>query len=238
MWKTIMDPLFLHSLVNRLYKKNFDLYKAIYFTYKNISEREECKMINRYVHKGDKVLDIGANIGFYTLMFSKLVGKRGRVYAFEPEKKNYMNLKRILRGRKNVILNNTAVNDSSGKIKLYLSDKLNVDHRTFETGEKRQSLLVKGVSIDDYLKTDENMNIVKIDTQGYEYQVLLGMKRTILRSKHVTIFCEVDPEGLKKSGASEQKLFSLLKQWGFKMKRLGKGAAKSAGYYDIVAVKS
>ncbi len=90
-----------------------------------MNEREEIDFLKRVVKPGMVVLDIGANIGFYTRIFSKLVGKEGRVYAFEPERNNYRNLKKLCRDLNNVTLNNVAVGEKNGKIKLYLSEKLN-----------------------------------------------------------------------------------------------------------------
>ena len=69
-----------HRLANQLYKRNITLYRALYGMFKSIQDRSEWQIIRRHVSAGDVVLDIGANIGFYTTRLSRLVGAAGRVH--------------------------------------------------------------------------------------------------------------------------------------------------------------
>jgi FkbM family methyltransferase len=200
----------------------------LYFNYKNIFERKEIDFVKRNVKSRQVVLDIGANIGFYTLLLSDLVGKKGKVYAFEPEKNNFQHLKGLCGKRTNVTLINSAVGEKRGVINLYVSENLNVDHHTFINGETRKSLTVKCDSIDKYFGVRKRVDFVKIDTQGFEYKVLLGMKDTLLSSKNIVLVCEVVPEALKSTGASVGKMLGLLKNWGFKVKDI-KGSPLTNG---------
>ncbi len=76
-----------------------------------VYEPLETKLVRKEVKKSDVVLDIGANIGYYTLILAKLVGKKGRVFAFEPDPTNFALLKKniSINGYKNVILVPKAV---------------------------------------------------------------------------------------------------------------------------------
>ena len=72
--------------------------------------------MKKYIRKGAIVLDIGANIGFYTKILSELVGDNGKVYAFEPDKTNFGYLMKNAGHLKNVVFINKAVSDKTGKI--------------------------------------------------------------------------------------------------------------------------
>ena len=227
-----IDPLLPYQVVNKIYALNFLTYKYIYFLYKNIFERKEIALINKMVKPGMTVLDIGANIGFYTLLLSELVGNKGKVYAFEPEKNNFKNLKKLCSKKKNIVLNNVAVGEISGDIDLYISEKLNVDHRTYDNYENRKHHKIKCVSIDSYLGKAKKIDFIKIDTQGFEYKILLGMKRLLQSSKQTVLFCEILPTGLKNTGTSVKQMFDLLKKWNFKITQL---KSTSESYTNIIA---
>lgn len=237
MFKNIRNPLFLHLVVNRLYDSFYPLYRLIYFSYKYLSEGKEISLIKERVKEGDRVIDVGANIGFYTRLFSDLVGRNGVVYAFEPEAKNRRNLARECRDRGNVKIIRKAVAGKSGWVNLYVSDKLYVDHCTFKTNENRRFKKVGAVSIDSFLKKVGPVDVIKIDTQGFEYNVLRGMVNTLKSANKMTILCEVVPQRLEENGTSVKKLYRLLKDNKFKIKELGDKENKLS-YYDILATKA
>lgn len=231
------SSFFFHKLINRLYYLHFSLYRRIYFIYKALSEREEIDLMKNTIKPGDVVVDVGANIGFYTLLFSDLVGSKGKVYAFEPEPENFEHLRKLCNGRNNIKLVNAAVSDKSGSINLYLSSELNVDHYTFKGKEERNVVKVRSVSLDKYFNKRRKIDFVKIDTQGFEYNVLTGFKRTARRLKKLIIFCEVVPERLKQNVFTKDRLFNRLKNWGFTIKRIGKVTKKPLYYFNIMATK-
>ncbi len=197
--------------------KLFPVYKFFYFIYKNICERRSIANIKRVIKPGMRVLDVGANIGFYTTLFAKLVGEKGEVHAFEPEADNYMRLGICAKRFSNITLNNKAVDSKSGKILLYKSDDLNVDGKTYDTGEGRKTFSVEAVAIDDYFKEGEKLDVIKIDIQGYEYYAIKGMRQTIQRSDKVIMVGEFWPYGLAAAGTKPGEFIALLEDIGFKI---------------------
>ena len=218
-----MNLIDVFMLFNRLYKSCFPIYKPIYFAYKYWSDRDKIRLIKTHVKPGMKVLDIGANIGFYTIFLSKLVGKEGTVYAFEPDEDNFKFLERLTKNLSNVKRANVAVGEKSGITYLYKSQEMNIDHQVYDSGESREKTAVKMVSLDDYLKGEkDDVGFVKIDVQGYEYHVFKGMKKVIARSKEMFIISELSPYCLKKAGASAEAYISEVKLAGFDVKVLSK----------------
>jgi FkbM family methyltransferase len=156
------------------------------------------------------VLDIGANIGFYSILFSQLVGKNGRVIAFEPDENNFKHLKQLTDRLKNVTAIRAAVGERNEKIKLYYSNDLNIDHQTYDNGQNRSYKEIDGIFIDGYFKNNETVDFVKIDIQGYDYYAIKGMRQTIERSKGVVILGEFWPYGLKSAGIRASEYIELL----------------------------
>ncbi len=202
------------KLGNFLYKKMYFLYKPLYYSFKRKQDKFEIKLLKEHIKQGDTVLDIGANIGFYAVILSEIVGDMGKVCCFEPDETNFKRLKNNCQKKNNIHLFNKAVGERSGKINIYLSSELNVDHRTYEP-EKYDSLKeIDSVSIDDFLP-DEKIDFVKIDIQGFEPFAVKGMINTVTKNSKIKMITEFWPYGLKRSGSSALDYFSLLKSMGF-----------------------
>jgi FkbM family methyltransferase len=210
--------LFFFKLANKLYIHFSPLYRPLYFSYKRISDRKVIAWLSEQIQPGMRVVDIGGNIGFYSVLLSRFVGERGEVHVFEPDPVNFKHLKSNTKGLKNVVANNSAVAERSGTIRLFHSDKLNVDHQTYDIGENRHSIEIACVRLDDYFHQNERVDFIKIDIQGYEYQTLLGMRETIRRSKPLVIFSEFWPYGLRRAGAGPDAYLALLEEVGFEWK--------------------
>lgn len=143
------------------------------------------RVIEAVVNEGDQVLDIGANIGYYSVLISREVGGKGRLICFEPEKANYNILKSNLkRGRlDNYILEDSAVSIQCGSATLSL-DKYNKGAHRVDPDIK-SGINVETVTIDQYFedKTIEDLDLIKIDVEGSEGKVLSGGKETITTYK-------------------------------------------------------
>jgi FkbM family methyltransferase len=187
---------------NFLYRRFFPLYNLLYPAFKKRQDAAEIAWIRRLVRPASNVLDIGANIGFYTSLLSDLIGSAGHVHAFEPDATNFKHLSAIADHRNNVTLVPKAVSDRSGKLLIYTSPKLNVDHRTYRVDNYKQAIAVDGVSIDDYLgEKRSRIDFIKMDIQGYEFNALRGMERTIAANPAMVILSEFWPYAFRQSGA-------------------------------------
>lgn len=172
------------------------------------------------IKKGDVVLDIGANIGYYTLIFARQVGPNGRVFAFEPEPANFAILKRNIEmnGYENVIMVPKAVSNATGRIRLYLCEENRGDHRIYDSGDGRQSLEVEAVRLDDYFDGyDGQVDFIKMDIQGAEARALQGMAGLLERHRHLTMMTEFWPVGLKRCGTDPQEYLKSLIDRGFEI---------------------
>ena len=91
--------------------------------------------IKQHVKKNDIIIDVGANIGYYTLLFSKITGSSGKVFGFEPEAYNFELLKKNVKinNYTNIILEQKAVSKNSGTANLYLAKNGIVGHRIYDS---------------------------------------------------------------------------------------------------------
>ena len=147
-----------------------------------IHEPNETDLVKKVIKKGDVVVDIGAHIGYYTLIFAELVGENGKVFAFEPNPDNFAVLKKNveLNGYQNVVLEQKAVSNKTGKTKLYLCDDNTGDHRLFDSHDGRKTVEVDTIKMDDYFSNyNREIALIKMDIQGVETLAVQGMS-TIL----------------------------------------------------------
>ncbi len=178
----------------------------------------ETALVKRMIKPGFTCLDIGANAGYYSLLFSKLAGPKGRVYAFEPEKKNYDLLVENVRvnGYDNIITEHSAVSDENGRIKLFLSDDNAGDHRISGGENAKPWQEVDATTIDDYLKgKTAEVDYIKTDIQGADFKALKGMAATLENNPGVMIQIEFWPSGLVKAGDDPADLLRFLEKAGF-----------------------
>jgi FkbM family methyltransferase len=185
-----------------------------------VYEPFETELVKKEIKKGDVVLDIGANIGYYTLIFAKLVGGEGKVFAFEPDPTNFTLLKKNveINGYKNVIMVQKALSNKTGKIKLYLSEDNKGDHRIYDSGDNRQSIEIESIRLDDCFKNyNGGIDFIKMDIQGAEGGALQGMSNLLNKNKNVKIVTEFWPIGLKGFGIEPEDYLKLLLKHGFKL---------------------
>ena len=186
-------------------------------------EKLETEFVKREVKKGDVVIDIGANIGYYSLILAKIVGDKGKVFAFEPAPDNYSLLKKNIEinDYKNVVLENLAISDKNGNIELYLSQESMGWHRIYPSkycGENH--IKVKTITLDDYFRDisfKDKISFVKMDVEGAELGILRGMASILKNNKKLTLLVEFVPQYIRESGSNPQELLDILKKQMFEI---------------------
>lgn len=183
----------------------------------------ETQLIQAEVRPGDVVLDIGANIGYYTLILARLVGEAGRVYAFEPDPANFELLQKNLRinGYKNVVLVKKAVSDVSGPLSLFLCPDNKGDHRIYDSHDDRPAIDIEAITLDEYFGPEfGRIDFVKMDIQGAEGRALRGMRQLLSAQRSVKLITEFWPGGLRRSGIGPEEYLADLESLGFNLSRI------------------
>ncbi|NUM31050.1 MAG: FkbM family methyltransferase [Bacteroidetes bacterium] len=202
---------------NFLYQNLFPVYNILYPIFKKQQDADEINFLKNILKQGSVILDIGANIGFYAKILSEITGENGKVHSFEPDRINFNYLKKNLRGKSNVLLNNKAVSDAEGEIKVYKSKDLNVDHRTYPVDEYDEIEVIEAISIDKYVNNEFKVDFIKMDIQGYEISALKGMENTIKSNPHIILLLEFWPFGLHAAGHTVKEFCDLLISFGLKI---------------------
>ncbi len=180
-------------------------------------ELYETRLTLGLVRPGDVAVDVGAMIGYYTMMLAKQATGTGRVYAFEPDPRNFELLtENIAMNRyEHVTARQALVGASSGTSKLFLApEQYRGDNRAY-AHDDREGVDVEMVALDDVIT--EPVDLVKIDVQGYEGHVLEGMKDLIARSDHLTMLLEYSPTLLDEAGTEPRAMLASLGALGFKL---------------------
>jgi FkbM family methyltransferase len=148
---------------------------------RGVYEPSTLEVIKREVRKGMTTVDVGANLGWYSLHLSRLVGDSGRVVAFEPDQRNFLLLSRNIssNGIKNVTAIQNIVSDYEGMRQLYLSSHSG-EHSIVRKSER--SAYCASTTIDRYaLETDlRHVDLMRIDAEGSEPLVIRGASRVIV----------------------------------------------------------
>ncbi len=181
------------------------------------------------VRPGQTVVDVGAMIGYYTLICARRVGSRGRVFAFEPDPDNFEILRRNIKinGLSNVVSEQFAASDRSGPSQLYRSWDNNGDHRSFDVGDGRKVVEVQAIELDEYFRERADLvDLVKLDVQGHEWAVVRGMSSLLKRNEQVLVMTEYSPLLLTQSGFGHEEYLRLLTGMGFALYEIDEGAAQ------------
>jgi len=179
---------------NRLFlgKKGLALSISHYGKY----EETEAKIMEQKISKGDIVVDAGANIGLHTLNMAKIVGKTGKVFAFEPEITNFEILKKNIKlnNYTNIFAEHKAVGEKDGTAILYTSNHPGMHKINSKPQYSKDELSVDIISLDNFFNKNHiqpKIDFVKMDVEGFELSVLIGMKNILKNNKNIKILLEL-----------------------------------------------
>lgn len=172
-------------------------------------------LFNDLVKQGMVVVDVGAHIGYYTILASKLVGNQGKVWAFEPEPNNYENLIKNIKLNKaiNVMPIRKAVSDKDGIGRLFVSEYLSGECSLVNIKKRHtRSVAVDTVILDNTI--NQKIDVIKVDVDGNEMAVLAGAHNLLEQNKDILLFTEIWKIGLEEAGYSCEDYWNKLMQYG------------------------
>ncbi len=199
----------LHRAANKVYQCAFPIYRPLYAAYKTYADRAERELLRKILFKGAVVVDVGANIGIYSRFLSRYVGPKGVVHSFEPSPDNFRRLSAATRNLSNVRLTQAVIGERSGECKLYVSDKLNVDHRAYET--------------------DDSRRVIPIE----KLHALRGAQRVLQENSDINLLLEFWPAGLEQAGVSWETLVEMLQRSGMTLTLMRTGGLTPFDVRDI-----
>jgi FkbM family methyltransferase len=201
---------------DRLFVDSLDRYAAAMAWKLGWRDGAAQRLIAREVQAGMVAVDVGANVGWYTLALARRVGASGRVLALEPEARCFELLRRAVGGGRcsQVEPRQIAAADYSGWTSLFVSDPDQGDHLIIPAPEHRCPETVRAVSLDDLLADAPRVDFVKLAVQGAEVSVLRGLGRTLARHPELRLLCAVSPALLECAGAAADTLLEPLRDAG------------------------
>ena len=190
-----------------------------------VHEKATTDLFKKTVKNGDVVVDLGANIGYFSLLASRLTGSQGKVFSFEPEPRNYSYL------QKNIELNNykqnqafqKAVSDKDGVTELFICD-YDTGHHTINRQDgieaysrgrtiKEESIEIETVTLDNFLKEKtDKVDVIKMDVEGAEELALSGMDVVLKNNIGLKMFLEFFPLLIEKMGSNPREFIRRLMQ--------------------------
>lgn len=185
-------------------------------------EPDELAMVKKLVKSGSVFFDVGAHIGVYSLIASRLVGSEGAVHAFEPALSTYeVLLKNISLNRvSNVVVNQIAVSEQTGEAELFLNletglNSLGQTGRGNPAGTEK----VESISLDEYVARHKisPVNFLKVDVEGYEGHVLRGAQRLIEQEHDLTILCELAEKNFRPLNLSVNEVMDWMRERGYEV---------------------
>ncbi|MGQ0766228.1 MAG: FkbM family methyltransferase [Gemmatimonadota bacterium] len=191
-------------------------------------ESETSNFISSVLRPGDTFIDIGAHVGYFSMLASAFVGQTGRVFSFEPEARNFSHLLDHieLNNALNVIPLHMAAGASPGIAEFFVNADNDGGHALWEVGRhpfnerSRQTPTTARVYVSSLDQIFETVNpgqlrAMKIDAEGAEFAILVGARRLIANHRIPFIIAEINRFGLESMGASEQMLRGLMRDLGY-----------------------
>jgi FkbM family methyltransferase len=203
-------------------------------------EENEKQFLTRFLKSGDIFVDIGSNIGFYSLLAANIVGGRGQVYAFEPAPRTFKRLDENIRLNKfeNVQLFQLGVSSACDLLTMMVSMNGFDAWNSFGQPIKGESFTTEQVDVikwDDFVSEHSLMGkvkMIKIDVEGWETNVLLGGQGMFSLANAPVLQIELNGQALKRAGSSCQELMTLIQNFGYCIYRFLAPKREFAEYFE------
>lgn len=183
-----------------------------------VPEPEVIRVIKRVVRAGDVVIDAGANIGFYSLLMSKMVGEAGRVIAFEPCPINMQHLAHnaSINNMTNIAMYSNALWSDVGEVEFYVNNDSG-QSSLFSSVDTREVIQVQRLPLDAISEAlTGGVRFMKIDVEGSEERALLGARTLLEKGFPTYIVCEINPVALAQLDGHQDTIRNLMASYGWK----------------------
>jgi FkbM family methyltransferase len=204
------------------YEHTLDLGEAIQrWIYMGAFEPRETSLVHRLLGPGMTFLDVGANVGYYTLLAASRVGRTGRVHAIEPSPYAFNRLQRTVRanGIGQVHLHQMGLSDACGELTLYVQPPDSGFHSpTMSSDSGGEPVTVPVQRLDESLNEwgAEWVDLMKMDVEGHELHVLRGAGDALGSGRIRALICEFNEHWLQSQGSSSEAVYQTLVDAGFR----------------------
>jgi FkbM family methyltransferase len=180
------------------------------------------RLLEQAIQPGMVVIDIGAHVGYFSLLAARRVGPQGKVYSFEPDPTNYRLLRENIdaNGYLNITATQKAVSKALGSARLMLSSQDNGTHSLYgQDGGDAGIVIVDLVSLDGFLEDEgwPKVDLIKMDIEGAEMDALEGMSRLLQESHGLKLVVEFNPALLRDASVDPLEFLAKPVELGFKV---------------------
>ncbi len=252
LWKAVMKQMhqsfFMNEKIypitiwniNKFCKVNKSTpWMSISFKLRGYIEKWTSLFFIKNINKQDVFLDIWANIWYFSLICSELVGEKGKVYAFEPVKNNIKSLEENINinNISNIKVYDFALGNDNTNLNINIDPDNSAVNSILVNKWKSVSEKIKIKKFDDLEITDEKIKFLKIDVEWYEYEVLKWMENFIKRKNNLNIVMEFSPLFYKQIGIDPDEFIEYIyKFWFDTYKILSNGDIKNINLYEYTKI--
>ncbi len=198
-------------------------------------EAEEAAWLRRVVRPGSAVLDVGANVGYFTVLMAQLAGRGGAVVAVEPEARNLSVLRANLwrHGLDDVAVLPIAAWSGRALLPLVLNEENRGDHQV-RPDVSGAAQLVPAAALDELLGEHTTLDVIKVDTQGVDHEALAGLRDVLRRSPDPQVLVEFWLDGMDDRGIDARGVLASYRDLGLDAALLGDDGSATAATDDEV----
>jgi FkbM family methyltransferase len=183
-------------------------------------EQEESRLVAKFLVPGMTVIDVGANVGYYTALAASRVGSQGRIFAIEPDTRAFARLQSLIdTNRLPARAFNFGLGERSGQEHLYQSPSSRNNTPTMIAhGGFAPTATVPIRRLDDCMDEWQvtRVDLLKIDVEGWEPQVFRGASRALESGRIGAILCEFNDPWVRAAGSSSRALWNMLLAYGYR----------------------